>query len=98
MTGVPRLVEAGRKAYSHLSIDDAMRLDFDLSEKRDAAWKAKDIDDLLRWSMGSLPLTEKRLKHVASIDKITGEKTKDVYSQSIYYACRFLPHTGARGQ
>ncbi|MFC2099739.1 hypothetical protein ACFLSF_02795, partial [Candidatus Bipolaricaulota bacterium] len=90
MSDVPRLVAAGRKAYSHLSIDDAMRLDFDLSEKRDAAWKAKDIDALLRWSMGSLPLTEKHLEHVSSIDKITGEETEDVYSQNIYYACRFL--------
>ena len=98
MADVPRLVEAGRKAYSHLSIDDAMSLWSDFYNKRQAAWKAKDINDLLHWSMGALPLTERYLEHVANIDNITGDTTEDIYSYSIYYACRFLPLTGARGQ
>ena len=98
MPDVPRLVEAGRKAYSHLSIDDAMGLWSDFYNKRQAAWKAKDINDLLRWSMGALPLTERYLEHIANIDKITGDRTEDSYCKSIYYACRFLPHIGARGQ
>ena len=98
MPDVPRLVEAGRKAYSHLSIDDAMSLYFDLKNKRQAAWKARDINALLRWSMGSLSLTERRLECDANMDKITGDATEDSYIDSIYYACRFLPHIAARGQ
>lgn len=98
MPDVPRLVEAGRKAYSHLSIDDAMDLYFDLLDKRQAAWKAKDINAILRWSMGILPLTERNLEQTANMDKITGETTEDSYIDSIYYACRFLPHIAARGQ
>lgn len=98
MTDVPRLVAAGRKAYSRLSTDEAMQVYFDMQGKRKDAWKAKDISALLRWAMGSLPLTEKHIKHAKSMDRITKTKTENVYDESISYACRFLPQTGQRGQ
>jgi len=93
MDDIPRVIEAGRTAYGHLSDDDAVHLYFDLTEKIQGSFREKDFESLLHYCITCLPLVE---RYAVWYDRLTERGFTP--SPAIYYACRFLPVTGARGQ
>ena len=93
VSSIPRVVQAGRKEYPRLSDEKAARRYFDLLEKIEAAKSAKDYHALLHGCIASLPLVERYTKWFKK-----AQSGNPVQVPAIYYACRFLPITGGRGQ
>ncbi|NIA10484.1 MAG: hypothetical protein GWP10_12335 [Nitrospiraceae bacterium] len=93
MPDVPRLVEAGRKAYRHLSDDAAVDMYFELLDRIKKAFSAKDFQKLLHFCIGTLPLVERYAKWFQKLNS-----GNPVQVPAIWYACRLLPITGAKGQ
>ena len=102
MSNVPRVVEAGRKAYGRHCNDAAIDLFFDISEKIPKAVAAKDYAAVIQYCIGTMPLLEQRVLHERGMAKRygnpRGEDELTVAVRAISFACRLLPVTGARGQ
>jgi hypothetical protein len=90
---VPRVVEAGRQAYKRLSDEEAVSLYFELYNKIKETFSGKDFEALLGHCVASLPLVERYVQWF----KKTGSGNP-VQIPAIYYACRFFPVIGGRGQ
>lgn len=93
MASIPRVVQAGRKRYRRLSGEEVVRMYFDLYDKIKVAKSTKDFHAVLHYCVASLPLVERYAKWFQE-----AESRNPVQVPAIYYACRFFPITGARGQ
>ena len=93
MPDVPKLVEAGRKAYRHLSDDAVVDMYFELHDRIKKAFSAKDFQKLLHVCIGTLPLVERYAEWFQKLNS-----GNPVQVPAIWYACRLLPITGAKGQ
>ena len=93
MANVPFVVQAGRKQYRRLSDDQAVDLYFDLYDKIKKALTRKDFRTLMQCCVASLPLVERYVRWFKK-----SAPGNPVQVPSIYYACRFFPITGAKGQ
>ena len=93
MSKIPRIVQAGRDAYARLSDEVVVDRYFALYHKIEEAKKRKDFRTLLHGCVASLPFVERYSRWFQ--ESASGNP---VQVPAIYYACRFLPITGARGQ
>ena len=93
MSKIPRVVQAGRDAYARLSDEVVVDRYFALHHEIEEAKKRKDFRALLHGCVASLPFVERYSKWFQ--ESASGNP---VQVPAIYYACRFLPITGARGQ
>lgn len=102
MTSIPRVVEAGRKAYGRKRNEAAVELFFDLSERIPKSVATKDYKAVIQYCIGTLPLLEQRVVYEREMAKQygnpRGEEELSVAVRAISFACRLLPIVGARGQ
>jgi len=90
---IPEVVEVGRREYRRLSDEEAVGLYFELLDKINKAFSRKDFHALLGHCVASFPLVERYAKWFTAIGS-----GSPVQVPAIYYACRFFPITGAKGQ